>query len=170
MMPSSSKYSPLPLLPFLLLLLLLCQLASISIAALPFTELNSVSDLWRDPFCATKHAPFVATCHARVDWKETPTGHVFSLDVPGIEGEELKIEVEENWVLRVRWREFWRLFSIPENADLNSAKAARIKNGEIIVTFAKMSPDKIEGPKSTVNNRGGRDLAAALNYKAEQEL
>ncbi|CAL1372136.1 unnamed protein product [Linum trigynum] len=191
--------------PFHLLsfLLPLCHHAFISVAALGFPPLNidlgPLADLWLDPFRALQLAPFVATCHARVDWKETAKGHVMILDVPGLTRDEVKIEVE-NWVLRVsgerkpetttttttrsgdkmRWQwhrvershgKFWRQFRIPENADLSSLRA-KLANGVLTVTYAKLSPDMMEGRKTVgVDGAGGGDSAAVVpRYRIKPEL
>lgn len=71
-----------------------------------------LADLWRDrfpdPFRVLEQIPLglerdqsVALSPVRVDWKETPEEHLIRLDVPGMKKDEVKIEVEENRVVRV---------------------------------------------------------------------
>lgn len=104
----------------------------------------------------------------RADWKETPKAHFIFIDVPGLRKEELKIEVEENGILRVsgqrqidrrkkkdvwhvmeRGSKFSREFVLPSNADLDSVLAT-LEDGVLTVFLRKLSPDKTKGRK-TVN-------------------
>ncbi|TXG48468.1 hypothetical protein EZV62_024343 [Acer yangbiense] len=74
---------------------------------------------------------------ARVDWKETPEGHVIMLDVPGLNKEELKIEVEEN--------------------------RAKLDNGVLTLSLAKLPPHKIKGLR-VLSQCAGR-LITVMNYE-----
>ncbi|TVU14271.1 hypothetical protein EJB05_37730, partial [Eragrostis curvula] len=143
--------------------------------------------LLADPFRILEQIPFgfdrddvAMVTMARVDWRETPDAHEIVVDVPGMRKEDLKIEVEENRVLRIsgeRRREeeerkgdhwhreersygrFWRQFRLPDNADLDTV-AASLDNGVLTVRFRKLAPDQIKGPR-VVGIAGGDGEGAA---------
>ncbi|KAF8703232.1 hypothetical protein HU200_032022 [Digitaria exilis] len=143
--------------------------ASAAAAVSPLSEMG----LLADPFRILEQVPFgfdrddvAMVSMARVDWRETPDAHEIVVDVPGMRREDLKIEVEDNRVLRVsgerrraeeskgdHWHReersygrFWRQFRLPENADLDSV-AARLDNGVLTVRFRKLAPEQIKGPR-----------------------
>jgi HSP20 family protein len=150
-------------------------------AAASEAAVSPLSDvgLLADPFRILEQIPFglerddvAMVTMTRVDWRETPDSHEIVVDVPGMRKEDLKIEVEENRVLRIsgeRRREeeqkgdhwhreersygrFWRQFRLPDNADLN--------NGVLTVRFRKLAPEQIRGPR-VVGIAGGDDGEAA---------
>ncbi|MQL87294.1 hypothetical protein Taro_019850 [Colocasia esculenta] len=93
---------------------------------------------------------------ARIDWKETPEAHVFKADLPGVNKEEVKVEVEEGRILQISgerskekeektdtWRRverssgsFRRRFRLPENARVDQVRAS-MENGVLTVTVPK---------------------------------
>ncbi|XP_047264613.1 22.7 kDa class IV heat shock protein-like [Capsicum annuum] len=123
-----------------------------------------------DPFRMLEQIPFrlksgeESLSVAKADWKDTAKGHVIKVDVRGLKKEDMKIEIEENRVLRVsterkkeqqdindnHWHyaersygKFWRQFRLPENVDIDTLKA-QLENGVLTISFAKLSPDRIK--------------------------
>lgn len=164
-------------------------------ALMPYTRSSSLWDTMlssEDPFRILEHTPFSdiptttrgvdTLALARADWKETPTAHVIALDLPGMKKEDVKIEVEENRVLRIsgerkgeeeeeeeevegeKWHraertngKFMRQFRLPVNADLEKV-TARLENGVLRITVGKFGEDKKRQPK--VIDIAQRDSAA----------
>ncbi|PHT55082.1 18.5 kDa class I heat shock protein [Capsicum baccatum] len=68
-------------------------------------------DLW-DPFKGFPNSSTIANTsssaretptftNARIDWKETPEAHIFTVDVPGIKKEKVKVEIKEGRILQI---------------------------------------------------------------------
>ncbi|TQD68799.1 hypothetical protein C1H46_045668 [Malus baccata] len=104
-----------------------------------------------------------AIANTRIDWKETPEAHIFKADLPGIKKEEVKVEVEDGRVLKIRGErsrgqgdkndkghrgerssgKFVRRFRLPENAKIDQVKAA-MENAVLTVTVPKEVEKKPE--------------------------
>ncbi|KAF0890262.1 hypothetical protein E2562_024969 [Oryza meyeriana var. granulata] len=167
--------------------------------AVPTAAALSEVGLLADPFRILEHVPFgfdrddvAMLSMARVDWRETGDAHEIVVDVPGMRKEDLRVEVEENRVLRVsgeRRREeerkgdhwhreersygrFWRQLRLPDNADLDSI-AATLDNGVLTVRFRKLAPDQIKGPR-VVGIAGGdgsdkKSIGAGAGEQQQQQ-
>jgi HSP20 family protein len=125
---------------------------------------NMAADIW-DPFEAISFAtaaatalPFTTSFFAttNLDWKETPNAHVFITDLPGVNKDKVKIEVEEERVLKIsgqrskeadekgdKWhrmercnKKFLRTVRLPPNANVDGMKAT-MENGVLKVTVPK---------------------------------
>ncbi|KAF0905009.1 hypothetical protein E2562_000821 [Oryza meyeriana var. granulata] len=123
-------------------------------------------DFWADadPFGAVRslaeRCPVLT--NVRVDWKETPTAHVFKADLPGVRKDQAKVEVEDGNVLVIsgerareeihgkndRWHHverssgrFQRRFRLPRGARVDQVSAS-MDNGVLTVTVPKEETKK----------------------------
>ncbi|XP_030973555.1 18.2 kDa class I heat shock protein-like [Quercus lobata] len=99
--------------------------------------------------------------NTHVDWKETRESHVFKVDLPGLNKEEVKVEVEDDRVLQITgerkmekeekkdiWHrvernsgKFLRRFRLLENAKMDQIKAS-MEYGVLTVTVPKVEVKK----------------------------
>ncbi|XP_043696004.1 17.3 kDa class I heat shock protein-like [Telopea speciosissima] len=137
-------------------------------------------DLW-DPFqgfpftsSALTNTPTTARdtsalVNARVDWRETPEAHIFTVDLPGLKKEEVKIIVDGN-VLQIsgqRNREqqeksdvwhrlersigkFFRRCRLPENTKKDQVKA-NMENGVLTVVVPKQEMKKPDAKRIEIS-------------------
>ncbi|OIW01410.1 hypothetical protein TanjilG_25706 [Lupinus angustifolius] len=100
-----------------------------------------------------------ALVHANVDWQETDTAHVFRADLPGVNKEDLKVQVEEGNILQIsgekvkeqeqedqnrKWHRverrrgcFKRRFRLPENVNMDEI-GCTLKDGVLTVSVPKL--------------------------------
>ncbi|XP_057477110.1 18.2 kDa class I heat shock protein-like [Actinidia eriantha] len=125
-------------------------------------------DVW-DPF---QGLPFVgggadretsALANVRIDWKEKPEAHIIQADLPGLNKEEVKVEVEDCRILQIsgekkrekeektdKWHrversvgKFVRRFRLPENVRMDQIKAT-MENGVLNVIIPKQEKKQPE--------------------------
>ena len=109
---------------------------------------------WAAQACPVLHSP--------VDWRETADAHVFTVDLPGMNKEDIKVEVDEGKVLQISgdkgedkdesatWHrversrgKFCRRFQLPENVKPDEVKAF-MENGVLKVVVPKQEVKKPE--------------------------
>ncbi|KFK25478.1 hypothetical protein AALP_AA8G119700 [Arabis alpina] len=99
---------------------------------------------------------------------EQPNAYAFVVDMPGIKGDEIKVQIENDNVLVVsgerqrvnkendgvkyvrmerRMGKFMRKFQLPENADLEKISAV-CNDGVLKVTVQKLPPPEPKKPKT----------------------
>uniref|UniRef100_A0A8I7BBQ1 SHSP domain-containing protein n=2 Tax=Hordeum vulgare subsp. vulgare TaxID=112509 RepID=A0A8I7BBQ1_HORVV len=174
----------------------------------PYGVSSGLWDLLDDPFRVLEQAPLAVQrpasagdpaasvsspmALARCDWKETPDAHVISLDVPGVRRDDVKVEVEENRVLRVsgerkadeekegeRWHRaeraagrFWRRFRMPAGADVERV-TARLEDGVLTVTVPKIAEHQRREPRviniaGEASNNGGKGAGAGAEVTSSK--
>ncbi|KAG8058013.1 hypothetical protein GUJ93_ZPchr0002g24131 [Zizania palustris] len=133
----------------------------------PFVDAISLTAFAAAP-AAALGMPFST---ASMDWKETPTAHVFMADLPGVRRDEVRVEVEEEKVLKIsgqraraaedkgdRWHRversserFVRTVRLPPNANTDGVQAA-LENGVLTITIPKDNDTKPHGRLIPITN------------------
>ncbi|CAM9000706.1 unnamed protein product [Rhodiola kirilowii] len=89
-----------------------------------------------------------------VHWNQTPESHSYSVDLPGVRKEEIRVDLEDSKFLIIRTeategaeeqpaKTFYRKFRLPDQIELSRISAA-YEDGVLTVTV----------PKSNVRRRG----------------
>uniref|UniRef100_A0A7N0UAH7 SHSP domain-containing protein n=1 Tax=Kalanchoe fedtschenkoi TaxID=63787 RepID=A0A7N0UAH7_KALFE len=98
-----------------------------------------------------------------VDWLETASQHIITAEVPGMNKEDIKVQVEDGQALEISYERIrkkteeadkWhrseclsgkcmRKFALPDNAAADQVNA-RLENGLLIVMMGKKVNDKIK--------------------------
>ncbi|CAM6105908.1 unnamed protein product [Calypogeia fissa] len=122
-----------------------------------------LESVW-DPFDLVHFSPAAgslsqgarAITGTKVDWVETDEAHIFKADLPGLKKEDIKVELDDDRVLRIsgernqeeeqkgdKWHsversygKFVRRFKLPQNAQTDSV-SAKVENGVLTVTVPK---------------------------------
>ncbi|XP_057818023.1 15.7 kDa heat shock protein, peroxisomal [Cryptomeria japonica] len=102
----------------------------------------------------------------QVDWLETPSAHIFKVNAPGMNKDDIKVQVEDGYIIHINgekvkeedkpegiWHcmergkgSFSRQFSLPDNVKMDHIKA-QVENGLLTVIVPKDS-----NPKSRLRN------------------
>ncbi|KAF9683873.1 hypothetical protein SADUNF_Sadunf04G0059200 [Salix dunnii] len=111
--------------------------------------------------------PFYRGCFGStsyLDWLESPTAHIFKVNVPGFNRDDMKVQVEDGNILHIRgeggkeegqskdtfwhvaerWtgnRDFSREIELPDRVKLDQIKA-QVENGVLTVTVPKDTSPK----------------------------
>ncbi|CAF2070425.1 hypothetical protein Bca4012_087639 [Brassica carinata] len=83
-----------------------------------------------------------------IRWSQTPDSHIFSVDLPGLRKEEIKVEIEDSIYLIIRTettdrspvptvRSFKRKFRLPESIDITGISAG-YEDGVLTVSVPKV--------------------------------
>ncbi|KAJ4839003.1 hypothetical protein Tsubulata_021460 [Turnera subulata] len=101
---------------------------------------------------------------ALMDWLESPTSHIFKINVPGFSKEDIKVQVDEGNILQIKgevskedsnakdavWhvaergtgkRDFSREIELPENVKVDQIKA-QVENGVLTIVVPKDTTPK----------------------------
>ena len=146
------------------------EAAAVEPASIDIMEQPLVDAITRAAFAAPALGlpPFSAVS---MDWKETPTSHVFMVDLPGLRLDEVKVEVEEEKVLKIsrqrqraaeekgdHWHHmersnerFMRTVRLPPNANTDAVQAA-LQDGVLTVTVPKDNDRKAYGRLIPITN------------------
>lgn len=141
------------------------------------------------------HSPAMASARGAramastsVDWKETPTEHVFMVDLPGLQMEEIKMQVEDGRRLSItaqrskeevqksdtwhrverRSGQFMRKFRLPDDTD-HDRVAAKVEDGVLTVTVPKMETRSQSRSIEVGESAGAPQPALAMEQNGHSE-
>ncbi|XP_004507148.1 18.1 kDa class I heat shock protein-like [Cicer arietinum] len=80
-----------------------------------------------------------SSLNTRLDWRHTPTAHVWRIVLPGFANEDVFVELQDERMLQVSVEsgDFMTRFKIPHDGNLQHLKAD-IVNGVLVVTVPKV--------------------------------